>query len=433
MNKSYKIFTGLLVLMGVVSVLGACQQKNQEKSKPATNVASPKDQGIKYYTCPMHPQIRETAPGKCPICEMTLVPVATDASGNSSSMKGMNHILTLTPQEQFLAGITVDTARGGTLRGEIQLTGTTVFDPEGEETITSWVDGWILKSFVRNPGEMIQVGDPLYELYSPDLLSAQRDYVLAMHQDSLFRSAKVNLDGTLQAMKQKLIRWGLSSAQIEALPKAVPDGKVFVYSKAKGFVVQILKQEGDRVKEGDPVVSIAKNSTIWVQAQLYDNELPLVKNDPPLWVEVDGFSGPRIRGAIVFNNPVNENDSRVHQVNIKIANPTGKIQPGMLAYVFLESKSKSGGTIIPASSIIYGATMDYAWVQKSPNKFERRMVRLGKSDHNKMEILSGINSGDLVVSGGAYLLNSEYILEFGSGMNMGGVQMSDMDMSGMSH
>lgn len=364
-----------------------------------------------------------------------------------TGMKGMNTHgmntgtasgqITLSPREQMLAGVRTQTASLQPLSEQIVLTGTTLFDPQKTNVISAWVSGWIENLYVRNPGERISKGQKLYDLYSPELLSAEKDYLLALKQRDLFQKSSVSLpagqadfSATIDAMKQKLLRWGLTGSQIKQLPHEKLTGKVTIYSKVSGYLIQKLKEQGDYANEGDAILNLADNNILWVQAQLYDTELPLAEEDPTLWVELDGFSGKSLPGKIVFNNPVNVNNSRIHLLNISIPNPGGKIQPGMLAYVHLQPPSGKPVLTIPASSVLYDARQDYVWTALPDNRFERHIVKLGAVNDDLVQILQGINPGDRVVSSGAYLVNSEYILKFGSGLNMAGMQMSDMKIQG---
>ncbi len=409
--------------------LTICSCKNGQKENKKTTVTDSlqqKNQAVKY-TCPMHHQVREDKPGKCPICGMTLIPVE-----NHSAMKKMDSTaqLTIPPRQQMLAGIHTDTVQMGDLSNQLVLTGTTIFDPQKENTVSAWVSGWIEKLYVRNPGEKIYVGEKLYDLYSPDLLSAEKDYLLAKQQKNLFQQAEVDFTATIQAMAQKLLRWGLSQKEINNLSKNMATGKVPIYSKTSGFLMQKMKEEGDFVKEGEAVFSLIDNKTIWVQAQLYDKELAVLSADPKIWVSFDAGSTEKIPGTIAYNNPVNQTDSRVHLLNISIPNTDDKLQPGMLAYVYLQTGKGSSGVLIPKSAIVYGEKNNYAWIALPDNKYERREVQLGNDNSTMVQVLQGVKVGEKVVSSGAYLVNSEYDLRYGTGVNLSGMQMSDMQMSG---
>lgn len=424
------IFIAAMILLAVT----ACKNNTGDKD-PATgkDIMQQKKEAT-VYTCSMHHQIRSDKPGKCPICGMTLIPVENNAAKKTNDTVAM---LSIPPQQQLLANIHTDTALVAPLSDQLVLTGTTLFDPRKTKVISAWVGGWIEKMYVRNPGEKVMAGQKLYELYSPDLLSAEKDYLLTLKQKDLFKKASIDFTATLKAMRQKLLRWGLSESQINRLSQEQPTGKVTIYSKSSGYLTQKMKEEGDHVNEGEAVLSLAENKTLWVQAQLYDTELSLMNADPKIWVELDAFPGEKLFGKVVFNNPVNKNDSRVHLLNISISNPNGKIQPGMLAYVFLQTSGGKPALLIPKSAIIYGEKNNYVWVRQ-PNdssdllqdRFERRKVKLGKDNNTMVQILQGIKAGEVVVYSGAYLVNSEYILKYGSGANLSGMQMSDMKMKG---
>jgi Cu(I)/Ag(I) efflux system membrane fusion protein len=141
------------------------------------------------------------------------------------------------------------------------------------------------------------------------------------------------------------------------------------------------------------VINIANNDTLWVQAQMYDTELPLLHQNTRVWVQIDGFGEQKLAGNIVFDNLVNEKDSRVHLLNIAIANPQGQLQPGMAAYVYLQTSKGSPLVVIPKSSVIYGQDADYVWVKQPDSVFERRKVQLGKDNTLLVAVLQGLKRG----------------------------------------
>src|SRR5699024_5555009 len=147
-------------------------------------------------------------------------------------------------------------------------------------------------------------------------------------------------------------------------------------------------------------------------------------------VGLKAFPEKKISGKIVFNNPVNQKNSRVHILNIAIPNPNGKIQPDMLAYVYLKTSKEQPDIVIPKTAVIYAEKNNYVWIERTDNRFERRSVQLGIENNTGIQVLDGIKPGEKVVISGAYLVNSEYVLQYGSGANMAGMTMSDMKMSG---
>jgi len=458
--------TRYIILFSALLLAWGCNNKSPKNEQDKTGAVSAAKE-IAYYTCSMHPQVHKDKPGKCPICGMDLVPVTktemnrqdstlsmpgmkTDTQksdstmdnmdmegmhgkNSGSSMKGMNMSssaqIQLPPQQQFMAGVKIADLDGGTMNREIILTGTTTFNPNETSVVSAWVGGWIQKSFVRNPGEKISVGQKLYELYSPDLLAAEKDYRIAVQQKSLFQKSSVDISKTIQALQQKMLRWGLSQSQINRLISEKPTGKITIYSKKSGILSQKLKVEGDFVNEGEPVFELVNNDNLWVKAQLYDTELGFLSDHPVVRVKLENYPGV-LKGKIAFNNPVNQDNSRIYPVYISIPNPGGRIQNGMLAKVYLQQKAGSHSSLsVPESAVVYDGGMTYVWVALPGNLFKREMVQLGESSSNNIQVLAGLNSGDKVVSAGVYLVNSEYRLKTG-GANMAGMQMSDMKMGG---
>ncbi len=460
--------TKYIILFVALLLAGGCNDKSakNEQDKTGTVVAAKE---IAYYTCPMHPQVHKDGPGKCPICGMDLVPVMKSemnmqdttqsipgikidkqkpdsTMGNmdmkeqhgkdsGSSMKGMDMSssapIQLSPQQQFMAGVKIVALAGGAISREIILTGTTTFNPNETSVVSAWVGGWIQKSFVRNPGEKIRVSQKLYELYSPDLLAAENDYRIAIRQRPLFQKSSVDVSKTIQALQQKMLRWGLSQSQVDRLATEKPTGKITIYSKKSGILSQRLKVEGDFVNEGETVFELINNDHLWVKAQLYDTELNFLSGHPAVKVKLENYPGI-LNGKIAFNNLVSQANSRVYPIYISIPNPGSRIQNGMLAKVYLQQSAAGHSALsIPTSAVVYDGGMTYVWVALPENQFKRQMVQLGESDHDRMKVLAGLQSGDKVVSAGVYLVNSEYQLKTG-GANMAGMQMSDMKIGGKS-
>lgn len=462
-----------IILLAALLLAWGCNDKSAKNEQDKTEkVSSTKE--IAYYTCPMHPQVHKDKPGKCPICGMDLVPVMKSemnmqgdttqnmpgmkmdtqkpdsTMGNmnmkeqhgkdsGSSMKGMDMggmdmsssaPMQLSPQQQFMAGVKTTTLAGGPVKREIVLTGTTTLNPNETSVISARVGGWIQKSFVRNPGEKIRVGQKLYELYSPDLLAAENDYRIAIRQRPLFQKSSVDVSKTIQALQQKMLRWDLSQSQINRLATEKATGKITIYSKRSGILSQRLKVEGDFVNEGETVFELINNDHLWVRAQLYDTELDFLSGHPAVKVKLENY--PQVlNGKITFNNLVSQTNARVYPIYISIPNPGGRIQNGMLAKVYLQQSGATGHSAlsIPSSAVVYDGGMTYVWVALPGNQFKRQMVQLGESDNNRIKVLAGLNGGDKVVSAGVYLVNSEYRLKTG-GANMAGMQMSDMKMGG---
>ncbi len=338
--------------------------------------------------------------------------------------------ITLSKRQQYLGDIQIDTARWEPFSNQWVLTGITTPDPRNEQVISAWVSGWIEEMYVGNPGEWVEKGQKLYDIYSPDLLSVEKDYLQASAHKHLFKEESARWYKIINALKQKLLRWGLSESQIENLPRQAPAGQVTVYSKASGYLIKKMNEAGDYIHEGNTVLTLADYDTLWVRAEMYDKEIPLLKKIQDIKVALKASPGEKIPGRKIFSSPVDKNRSGIHLLNIAIPNSTGTLQPGMLVYVFLKTGTQQPSVIVPATSIIRDEDNNYIWVEKSKNRYRRYKVLLGEINNHQAQVLHGIDAGAKVVKSGAYLLDSEFKLQLGNGVNLSGMEMSDMKMKG---
>ncbi|MCL6524357.1 MAG: efflux RND transporter periplasmic adaptor subunit [Thermoflavifilum sp.] len=346
--------------------------------------------------------------------------------------------ITLTSAQERLAGIHTFPVGTGQVVEIRRLTGTTVFDPTQITTYSPVFSGWITKLYVNNPGEYVRAHQPLFQVYSPDLAADEQTYLTAIQHrapsDTLF----------LHALERRLLRRGLNRQQIEAFRQLITSGKsvhhlsidtLTVYSTTSGYLTAKLKQEGDYVAQGQSVVQLTRTSTFWVQAQLSPEDisiLPLVKD---IRIELPAHPQQIFTGRIAFSNPAVQPQSMVYLLNIVISDPQVHIQPGELAYVELEidtHKPYSSALQVPASAIMFETGQPLVWVQQKPHTYVRKKIDLGPIHQGWAAVWQGLKPGEQVVAQGAYLLNSQYELIYGSGVNMAGMQMSDMNMKGRS-
>ncbi|MBX5438043.1 MAG: efflux RND transporter periplasmic adaptor subunit [Thermoflavifilum sp.] len=379
-----------LTLSLLIGVVAACQRGSKITQSPADAKAK--------ETHASHSSRQEPMPG------MQMANITLNAS-----------------QEQFM-GIQTQPARSGELSKAWWLTGTTVFDPAGVKTWSAWFSGWITHLYVRNPGEYVQQGQPLYEMYSPELLADEKAYIAAWQHAQ--HSSSSDNSNILFSLKQRLLRWGLDPSHIQALPFSAPTGAVTVYSQAKGYITKRYKQEGDHVETGEPVLQLTQISTIWVEVQLDPTLLPsLVENTARIAVQLPAHPGRIFTGRLVFPSPIYQPGSLVNLAQIQITSPGIPIQDGEMAYVKWEMKTQTSHDVrIPASSILYQTGEPVVWIQQHPHVYERRSVHIAAIQAQEA-LVSGIKPGERVVVQGNYLLNSQYILEMENSMNMSGMQM----------
>jgi Cu(I)/Ag(I) efflux system membrane fusion protein len=396
----------ILVLL-LVLVVAACKQKPQQVVKPQNDA---------YYTCSMHPQVHEDHPGNCPICSMKLIKV--ELTGNNMA----SDKITLTATQLQLAGIQTDTVRDENVGSEKTLTGTVTTNENTSAELSARIAGRVQQLFVRTVGEKIAIGQPVYSIYSEDLQEAEKEYLLAKQQQKLLHNPDVDYEQLINGAENKLQLWGLSSAQIKNLAAS---GKVsattIVISKVAGTVSDISVHEGDYVTEGMPILKTQALNTLWVEAQLYANDAGNYKENDLVSVSFPDLNGQVIKEKVEFINPELSDASKVDLIRVSIPNPKGLIRPGMLAYISIGGNSNRS-LAVPASAVLTDSKGSKVWVKNSDGSFSAKMLKVGSGDSNYVPVISGLNTGDVVVTNGAYLLNSEAVFKNGSD-NMVGMKM----------
>lgn len=400
----------LIFILGIL-IFASCKSKKR---------AAPQNPDV-YYTCSMDPQVIEYKPGKCPICHMKLTAV------KKSNGENKDEIL-LSEQQIQLGNIHADTIRNGSIGDQVVLTGTLNFDQAKATSVSSRVMGRVEKLYYKNLGDYVKKGAALYELYSEDLNNAKQEYLLALEQKKTFATeTEIDFDQLLRSAKNKLFLWGMSEIQIQQLAdtkKATPVTTFF--STADGYITQMDTREGDYVMEGGALVKLAGLSTLWVEAQVYTSQLAEINSNSIATVQLPGFEGKEIEGKIEFINPEINADTRINLIRVSIPNPGNQLKPGMPAYILLRSPQRKTLTL-PIDAVIRDGKGATVWIRTGTHSFKSKMVTVGLESDDRIEIRSGLNSGDVVVTTGTYLLQSEYIFKKGTNP-MSGHDMSNMKM-----
>jgi len=401
-----KIIIGILLFM---MAFAACKQKPQQ--------AAVQTQSKAYYTCSMHPQIHEEHPGNCPICGMKLIKVELTGDINKASDR-----ITLTATQLQLANIQTDTVREENTGLEKTLTGTVTTDETKAEELSARIAGRIQQLFVRTVGEKISAGQPVYTIYSEDLQEAEKEYLLAKQQQKMLHNPDMDYGQLISAAENKLQLWGLSPVQIRSLAAS---GKIpataTIFSKVSGTVSDITVHEGDYVTEGMSILKTQALNSLWVEAQLYANETGNYKEKDRVSVAFPDLGGQLIQGKVEFINPELSDASKVDLIRVSIPNLQGLIRAGMLAYISI-SNGNNSTLAVPASAVLTGGKESRVWVKNSDGSFSPRMVTTGSGNQTYLPVISGLSKGDVVITNGAYLLNSEAIFKNGND------QMGEMKM-----
>lgn len=327
-------------------------------------------------------------------------------------------MLSLSQAERQAANIRIDSAVIKPLYEETTLIGVAVPDELQVNVISSRVKGRIDKLFVRNPGEFVKAGAPLYSIYSEELLALENEYLLAIDENKKATSQKAITLRMVQSARRRLELLTLTDRQIEMLEKTRDVSPLITfYSNRSGYLSGLLVREGEYAEIGTSLFRLADYSTLWIEAQLYSAEVKYLLQAPVLEVEFEAFPGERLQAEIVYNNPTLEQNTKINLLRLRIDNANSRFKPGMMAYVFLK-RNKKETLVIPKSALLL-ENYTSVWVETPEAMFEQRMVKTGISNKRDVEILEGLSPGDRVVISGAYLLNSAWKVKQGGGAMQG--------------
>lgn len=396
--KQKIIFLSITILFA----LAGCKSKNENHAGH--------DSGT-YYTCPMHPSVKSNSPGSCPLCNMSLIKV--EKQNNEHTQQDGNFI-TIEKQQQQLAGIKTDTVKFQAIIPASTILGTVAIDEEQVTTISSRVKGRIDKLYIKTSGEYIRKGNPVYAIYSEQLFADEKEFLALSEKRTNNTTENKLLDDMLSASKNKLLLWGLSEKQIAELGKnksASP--QIIFYAQTEGYVTEVLVKEGEYVEVGTSIVKLTTLNQVWIDAQVYSNEIEKISGSNSFQVFSETYPDEVYMGRLVFSNPGVEDNRKVQLLRLKIDNAKNNLIPGMMVYVSPKQNSKPV-LAVPKSAVLL-EKMKTVWVLAHDNTFEQRMVKTGAENKFWIEIVSGLKEGETIVTEGAYLISSEFILKSGAG------------------
>jgi RND family efflux transporter MFP subunit len=401
------------------------------------------------YTCGMHPQVIQNKPGNCPICGMKLTPVrqqpgtkdgstnATPAATGERKVKYYKSTMLLgeisqTPRKDSMGmdmvpvfedeaadsstisidpvtvqnmGIRTGVVTKGPLRRAIRTVGVIDFDETTLADVTTKFKGWIEKLYVDATGKQAHKGEPLFEIYSPELVSAQTEYLLALNQTT-------GLAGTesLRATAlTKLKFFDISDEQIAELEKTRQAKKTLRVSAPRdGIVVEKMAVEGQMVDAGMKLYRLADLGIVWVQAQVYEQDLAFVRLGQEATVSLSYLPDRKFRGRVTYVYPTVDEKTRTARVRMEFHNPGYFLKPGMFATVELQAELEPSVLLVPDMAVLRSGEKNTVFVALTGGKFEPRTVTLGpRSENNFYQVLSGLSEGERVVTSGQFMLDSE--------------------------
>jgi Cu(I)/Ag(I) efflux system membrane fusion protein len=407
-----------LLIIALLLPVAGCNSRQGSSSTPVA--------GSEIYTCPMHPSVQSDKPGACPVCGMALVRKGTLSQDSGTSHRTAENI-TLTPDQAVLARVQVMAVRREHFEHGLNAVGVIDYAEPAQAKVTARFRGRISRLFVSSNGLVVTKGQPLFELYSPDLAVAENEFVLALPAE---RSAtethpRAPREGLAATARQRLeTHYGLTGDQVNELARTRQvSSTVTFYSPIHGTVVTKNIQEGQYVDEGVLLYQLADLSTVWANLDIYESDIPAFSVGQSIRIVTEAYPGRVFDGKIGFIAPTVEAETRTVRVRVNLDNRSGLLKPGM--YVHASALMNMGESIVvPRSALLLTGKRTVVWVRTGANQFEPREVRTGMSDDQRMEILGGLAVGDSVVVHGGFLLDSESALQSGSttpshaGMNM---------------
>ena len=313
----------------------------------------------------------------------------------------------------LLAALKLDTAKQKSISQFDNLVGIAAVDQEAITVVSARVKGRIEKLFVRNPGIAVMKGQALYQIYSEELLIYINEYRFALQQLANVAPTSQLVSRRIQeGAKRKLLLWGLTEYQVHQIASTdTPPAVITYYSPASGYLINLQVKEGQYVEIGSPLFTMADLQTLWIETQLYSNEVQYMDQQPKVTLHFEASPSRIYVGKLVFNNPKLEENQKINLARFRIVNTDLKIKPGMMAYVNFNRNGRRA-LVIPKSSLVIG-TMTVAWVKTGEGMFERRMLQTGIENKQEVEVVKGIHDGEIVVTSGGYLLSGELTLRQG--------------------
>ena len=390
-----------LIALGLAAGIGGTLALRPKATQAAP---APKKQ---MFQCPMHLQIIMDHQTPCPICGMDLVPMegegAVGASTDTHSAVSIDH------ERQQLIGLRTEKVIEGSVGGEIRATGRVAVDETRVRKVNVKVEGFVEKLFVDYTGKPVVKGAPLFTFYSPEFISAQREYLLALKTQKALAGGTLQSSGgdLLAAAKQRLALWDVPPETLERLEQTgEPQRALTLRSPLSGVVTVKNVMEGARLTPADIPFEITDLSHVWVLVDVYETELGRAKLGTSAELTLQAFPGKTYQGRVAFVDPMMDPKTRTAKLRLEFPNSKGDLKPEMFGEVLLKGPGRKG-LIIPLDAVLDSGTSKVVFVSLGNGKFEPREVSVGTPLGERIEIRSGLEAGEEVVVRANFLVDSE--------------------------
>jgi RND family efflux transporter MFP subunit len=353
--------------------------------------------------------------GQPPMADMPAGQPPLDTAKPTTTARGD---VTIDPRRQQLIGVRTAPVTREAMQHALRTVGVVRYDETSLADVNLRLEGWIRDLYVDYTGQPIQKGQPILTLYSPDLLATQQEYLLALKtrdqmQTSVIADARQRADQLVASARQRLVLWNLPEEEIRALEekRQAPDVVTF-RSPVSGFVIEKTALQGMHVMPGQTLYKVANLSTVWVEADVYEQEMALARVGQRAKVTLDAYPGDSFDGRAIYIYPFVQENTRTVKVRFQFANRGGRLKPGMYANVEIQGREAMGLTV-PANALLDSGTDKVVFVAQGDGYFTPRTVKVGRNLGDRIEILDGVKEGEQVATGATFFLDSESQLRAG--------------------
>ncbi len=382
---SFITFAGYPILSGYIEPLNVIKQ-----SVPAKAEKKPL-----YWVAPMDPNYRRDKPGKSPM-GMDLIPFYEEDDGGADVGPGA---VKISPDVVNNLGVKIAPAVRGTLRSEIQTVGYVKYDEDQLVHIHPRVNGWIDKLYIKASGDPVKKGEPLYDIYSPELVNAQEEMVMALERD------KTRL---IRAAEDRLISLRVPSSVTKQLRKSKKVRQsITFYAPQNGVVDNLNIRQGFFVKPGSTIMSIGTLEQVWVEAEVFERQASGVTVGLPVTMTLDYLPGEEWKGVVDYVYPTLNAKTRTLRVRLRFENSNGLLKPDMFAQVVIHQQNAEDSLLVPKEAVIRSGRSSRVVLALGEGRFKSVNVKIGRYDEQSAEILSGLSEGENVVTSAQFLIDSE--------------------------
>lgn len=359
----------------------------------------PKVNSADTYTCPMHPHYIANEPGMCPICGMDLVLMEKeDAASDQKNDPNTRKAITIPPETIQNIGVRTEPAEIAHFGKNIRSFGLVSENMRLTQAITGRVAGWVEQLSITAVGDEVSKGDLIFTLYSPDLISAQQDYLAAL---------STNNKGRIRSSAQRLVSMGVGEKVLASLKKKREKlEKVPFYSSSKGVVSHLMISEGSYIKPGSSIATVQSYQSVWVNVSVAEKDLQFIQKDTKATVTFPNLGNTELIAHVDYIYPTIEESSRTGKVRLVLDNDEGLLKPGAYADIIFETQIDKRLSI-PSEAILRSAEGDYVVVAKGEGRFQPQRVKTGIRSQGRTEIIQGLSEGEAVLVSSQFLIDSE--------------------------